>query len=182
MRQPLCTPACVCVRECESVRACACESPYTGVWDKGVSLEQRRLTVLDLYALWSPFPFTVSTRMPPCVHWPGWQFWALSIICPPWLTLKKVSKKENMRQALQQMMGGKGGVFILKDNSFKVSKFTSLVVSNNISGNGNIPSQMLDPSLKHLTNKSTFQMQKEKRKHDGVTHFFPLEPVNRRLC
>lgn len=66
--------------------------------------------------------------------------------------------------------GREGGIFILKDNSFKASKFTSLVVSNNISGNGNIPSQMLDPSLKHLTNKSTFQMQKEK---NNKQHIFP---------
>lgn len=76
--------------------------------------------------------------------------------------------------------GREGGILILKDNSFKASKFTSLVVSNNISGNGNILSQMLDPSLKHLTNKSTFQMQKEKKQQ--TTHFSPLEPVNRRLC
>lgn len=82
----------VCLCVCE--RVCVHVGVHKGVWDKGAALEQKkRLTVLDLFKLSSPFPLSVSKRMPPCVHCPGWQFWALSIICPSRLSLKNDFKE-----------------------------------------------------------------------------------------
>lgn len=65
---------CLCVRVCVHVHV----GVHKGVWDKGAALEQKRLTVPDLFKLESPFPLSVSTRMSQCVHWPGLQFWASS--------------------------------------------------------------------------------------------------------
>lgn len=84
---------CLCARVCERESVCVHVGVHKGVWDKGAALEQKRLAVPDLFKLWSLFPLSVSTRMPPCVHWPGCQFWAPSVICPSRLTLKKKISK-----------------------------------------------------------------------------------------
>lgn len=70
MRQPLSTCARVCVRLCVHAHV----GVHKGVWDKGAALEQKRLTVPDLFKLWSLIPLGVSTGMLQGVHWPGLLF------------------------------------------------------------------------------------------------------------